>query len=367
MRNQWTKSTAAAIVLAVTVGVLWIFGRSATPSYALEHTLQVNRAVRTVHARNVSPPAAEPQDMWLEYDDQGEVLRLRVEEGTGETFRIMVWAKGELRWFSPSKRQFIVLHEPDVKQELLRARDAWDPRFAVESIHRLERQGEVKVRVQEPKGAAEPVTLEATETQRPEQSPLGRRAVRYVLLIDPQTKLVTQRDRYELVEGSYRLEDRRRYLEYDVPVDPGKFVLEPPEDVEVKDRTLGIGMAQGKMTDAEAAAAVLRQYLEALIAQDYATAGRLYNGKPAEELKQRVEEQLKIRYLRVVSIGKPNPLPASGPRVFQVPFAFEVEKDGVKEIAGPPVKSGAGPKTQRKATVRPVVGQPDRWVIQGGI
>lgn len=368
MRNQWTKLAAAAAIILVVTGVaLWVFGRSAVPSYALEHTLKVNQAVRTVHVQNVSPPAAEPQDMWLEYDDQGEVFRMRVEEGTGKTFRIMVWAKGELRWFSPAKNEFLVMHEPDVKQELLRARDAWDPKFAVESIHRQERQGEVKIRVEQPKAANEPIILEATETKRSKESPLGRHSVRYVFLIDPQTKLVTQRDRYELAEGSYRLQDRRRYLEYDVRIDPGKFLLEPPKNVEPENRILGIGMAQGKMSDAEAAAAVLRNYLEALIAKDYATAGRLYNGRPAEELRRRVEEQLKIRYLRVVSIGEAEPVPASGPRVFRVPFAFEFEKDGIKEIAGPPVKSGPGPTTQRKATVRPVVGQPDRWVIEGGI
>ena len=121
------------------------------------------------------------------------------------------------------------------------------------------------------------------------------------------------------------------------------------------------------MTDAEAAAAVLRQYLEALIAKDYATAGRLYNGKPADELRQWVEEQLQIRYLRVVSIGEPEPKRELGPRVFQVPFAVELEKDGAKEIAGPPVKSGPGPATQRKVTIRPVVGKPDRWVIGGDL
>jgi hypothetical protein len=367
MRNQWTKSAAAASILVVAGAALWLFGRSASPSYALEQTLEASRAIRTVHARNVSPPAAEPQDMWLEYDDNGEVHRLRVEEGTEKTFRIMVWSKGELRWFSPVKNEFLVLHEPEATRELLNAREAWDPRFAMESIRRREQQKEVEIRVQEPKKAGEPITLEATELKLAPGLPPEAKPVRYVFLIDPETSLVTERDRYEWAEGSYRLEERRRYLEYDTPIDAKQFVLEPPQNVEPEDRTVGIGLPQGNLPDAEAAAAVVRKYLEALIAKDYATAGRLYNGRPAEELKQRVEEQLKIRYLRVVSIGQPEPVPASGPRVFQVPFAFEFEKDGAKQIAGPPVESGPGPRTHRKAAVRPVVGQPDRWVITGGI
>jgi len=367
MQNNWTKSAAAATILAVAGVTLVILARSATPSYALEQTLKANQAVRTVHARNVSPPAAEPQDMWLEYDDRGGVLRLRLEEGVGKTFRIMVWAKGELRWFSPSKNEFIVMHAADVQQELRSAMELWDPKFALESIHRLEQQGAVKIQVKMPKADGEPITVEATETKRPEELPVGGYPLRYVFLVDPKSKVVIQRDTYRLVKGSYGLHDRRRYLEYYAPIDPGKFVLEPPKAVKLEDRTQGIGMAQDKMTDAEAAAAVLRQYLEALITKDYATAGRLYNGKPADELRQRIEEQLKVRYLRVVAIGKAEPKPEGGPRVFQVPFAVELEKDGVKEIAGPPVKSGAGPRTQRKVTVRPVVGKPDRWVIEGGI
>ncbi len=201
----------------------------------------------------------------------------------------------------------------------------------------------------------------------PPQSPPGAKGVRYTLTIDAKTKLVTRRDRYEFVNGAYQLQERRQYLEYDVPIDSARFTLEVPKDVERLDRTEGSGMAQGRLSDEAAAAAVVRQYLEALIAKDYDTAGKLYNGKPAEELKRRVEEELKIRYLRVVSIGKAEPYPASGPRVFQVPFAYEFEKDGVKEITGPPVKSGSGPSTQRKAKARPVAGQSDRWVITGGI
>jgi len=367
MRNYWTKSAAAAAVLAVVGVAVLIFGRPAAPLYALEHTLAANQAIRTVHVQNLAPPAAEPQDTWLQYDDRGEVLRLRVEEGKDKTFRIMVWAKAELRWFSPAKNQFIVMHDSDVQEELRRARELWDPKFAVESIHWLKEQGAVKIEVQEPKAAGEPIRLEATDTKRPEDLPPGAHPVRYVLLVDANTKLVSQRERHRLVDGSYKLKERRRYLQYDAPIDPAKFVLEPPKDVKLEDRTRAIGLPQEKMTDAEAAAAVVRQYLEALVAKDYATAGKLYNGKPADELRRRVEEQLKVRYLRVVSVGTPEPKPDAGPRVFHVPFAFEVEKDGTKEVVGPPLKSGPGPQTQRKARVRPVVGKPDRWVIDGGI
>ena len=51
--------------------------------------------------------------------------------------------------------------------------ELWDPKFAVESIHRREQQGAVKIQVKEPKADGEPIMLEATEAKRPEELPAG--------------------------------------------------------------------------------------------------------------------------------------------------------------------------------------------------
>ncbi|MHC4398404.1 MAG: hypothetical protein ACYTG0_01855 [Planctomycetota bacterium] len=367
MKSPWTQSAAVATIAVVAVLALTFILPTSTPTYALEQTIEANRAVRTVHVRNESPPAPEPQDSWLEFDDAGRVYRLRVEEGLEASFRIMVWADGELRWFSPAKKEMVILHETTgIEQEMQANRELWDPKLAAESIHKLEAQGKVEVETEYPQATGRPITLTATDTTPLDELPEGGYRERYVLSVDPHTKLVTQRETYRLIDGAYELQRRQRYFDYNEPIDPNTFVLEVPEGVKLDDRTQGIGMPQGNMTDGEAARAVVRRYLEALVANDYEAAGKLYNGKPADELRNRAK-RLKTVVVRVVSTGAAEPQPELGSRVFRVPFAYEFEKDGAKHVAGPADPSGTGRKEPMKAMVRPVPGKPDRWVVVGGI
>ncbi len=185
--------------------------------------------------------------------------------------------------------------------------------------------------------------------------------LRYVLLIDPVTKLVEQSESYKLIDGRYVLRTRRKFLEYNDSIDPTIFDLEPPEGAEILDLTHDIGLPQGNLSDAEVASEVVRQYLEAKIYEDYEKASKLYNRMTVDKLRKRGE---RIKVVRVVFIGEPKLQVDRGPRVYWVPFAYEIETpDGKRKIAGPPVESGR----YREAEVRPVVGQPDHWVIAGGI
>ena len=158
-------------------------------------------------------------------------------------------------------------------------------------------------------------------------------------------------------------------MDYNVPIPDEQFVLEPPAGADVEDQTRGVGLSQGDLTEEEIAMEVVRQYLEALIARDYEKAGRLYNGRPAAELRQRKEEVLKIRYIRVVYVHKPERDERGGYPLYRVPFAVEIEgEDGSRVVVGAPVKSGPeGAKPQMKAMVQPVPGHPDTWTIVGGI
>lgn len=127
-----------------------------------------------------------------------------------------------------------------------------------------------------------------------------------------------------------------------------------PDDVmQIDQVTQKIGLEQGELSDEEIAVEVVRQFYEALIAEDYAKAGRLLEGVPAA----RIEEMFKdLKIVRIISIGEPKPHPT--PRVggFMVPCKLEIEKDGIRSIYEP---YGPG--------VRPVYGQPNRWDIHGGV
>ncbi len=153
------------------------------------------------------------------------------------------------------------------------------------------------------------------------------------------------------------------------------FVLEAPEAVDMEDRTVGIGMLQGEMTDTEAAKEVVRQYIQALVSKDYEKAGKLYNGIPEHEVRER-QQRLNLKYVRIIGVGEPVAKTGRGKRNYGVPFAFLIElPDGRLEISGPwggktwseEAETNLDIQSGRQAMVRPVIGQPDRWVITGGI
>jgi len=376
MKSKITKlATAAVIILAVVVSITFL-NKSVTPTYGFEQTIEAYRGLRYIHVKNLSPPAHGPQGTWLEFDETGELIRMRVEEGVDDAFRIMVWANDTIKWWSPPKNKFVILHETDgIRAEIRRSREVVDPRYAVQSLYDLALEGKMDIEIEQPISEGEPIRLTATDTTPLEDLPPKTYRVRYILLIDPETKLARQREKYFLRDGRYELKSSQLYLEYNEPIDPEMFDLEQPEEVELEDLTKGIGMPQGDMSDSEAAAEVVRQYIEALIAKDYEKASKLYNGRPADELGERVEK-LKIKYLRFIAVGEPVPKPERGPRAFGVPFAHIIETaDGRREISGPwgglewsaENEANLDLTKHRQAMVRPVVGQPDRWVIIGGI
>ena len=91
-----------------------------------------------------------------------------------------------------------------------------------------------------------------------------------------------------------------------------------------------------------------------MISKDYAEAGRLYQGIPAEKMREVYGEG--GSFIRIVSIGEPRPEPKYGK--LRVPCTVEFEKDG--EITQWPTYSEG-------LLVGPVNNQPDRWTIFGGI
>jgi hypothetical protein len=120
----------------------------------------------------------------------------------------------------------------------------------------------------------------------------------------------------------------------------------------VDQTTQEIGLAKGDMTDNQVAVAVVRQFFEAIGAKDYAKAGRLYEGIPAEKVKQILGQADRVQ---IVSLGEPTPHARPETQFLCVPFEVELDTGGAKSI-----KKGT-------AYVRPVYNQPDRWAIDGGI
>jgi hypothetical protein len=149
------------------------------------------------------------------------------------------------------------------------------------------------------------------------------------------------------------LTDTIELLSYNQAIPPATFVLNVPADVTRVDwTTQEVGLPRGERTDGEIAVEVARKFFEALIAKDYGRAGSIYSGLPASTME---EVFGKIEFLRIVAIGEPTPHPDVRTRFLQVPCEVEFRVDGQTDIK------------KFMPNIRAVDGQPDRWLIGGGI
>ena len=84
---------------------------------------------------------------------------------------------------------------------------------------------------------------------------------------------------------------------------------------------------QSRYYDDEIAVEVVRQFFQALIAEDYTKAGRLFGEGiiPADKMQQMFGH---TKFLRIVSIGSAGPNPNPATKGLVVPCTVEIEKDG---------------------------------------
>jgi hypothetical protein len=157
-------------------------------------------------------------------------------------------------------------------------------------------------------------------------------------------------------EGDYKYQGTMEFFDYNQQIDPAIFNLEKelPSDVTKVDQVSHeVGLAQGNLSNDDVVVEVAKQFFEALIAKDYARAGKLLEGMPADKMEETFG---RIKFLRIVSIGKPVPHPNPATKGVVVPCVVEIEVDG----------KIAEQKFDRLG-VRQVYNQPGRWTIFGGI
>lgn len=348
MKNHYAKfATAAAVIIVVGLISVMIADPSATSVYAVEQTIEANHSVRSIHWKHFMAWTDLPMELWAEFDESGQLLRFRLEEPRyhpteGDGRKAVVWCdnRGEC-WFK-DKGLHIIIRDVESASLVRKGMEEMDPRLLVEHLQAQEAEGKVQIKIQASSEEAGAIVLTATylpASDSPEK--------RLVLLVDGDTKLVKRIERYELVENDYEFQSREEILAYNEPMGADTFVLNVPEDVKRIDQTTReIGLVQGDLSDEEIAVRVVREALEALIAEDYAKAGNLFGGLPADAAKQRFG---KVKFLRVISIGTPTSEPQK--RGLLVPYEVEIERDGQTEVIE---------KTARAGHVR---GQPDRWEV----
>lgn len=351
MNNKITKFAAAAIVL-VAIGISFtLMGKTAAPAYAIEQTIQASHTVRYLHSKNFVGPHDDPMEFWVEFDVRGQLKNMRfnkpawMDPDDGET--IIVWKDNKMQLYSKRKNFLITMKDKEMAAQMLKQVEQLDPKLAVERLKAKQEQGKVEVEIVEPSNKSEPIVVTATSIQE-DDAPFQR----MTLFVNQATRLVNSVELYKLQDGEYQKVITIEYYDYNQPIASEMFTLDdvPDDAMRIDETTQEVGLLQGDLTNNEIAVEVVRRFLEALIEEDYAEAGRMFSGTPAERIERTYG---KTRFIRIVSIGEPTKVLRM--KALKVPCKIEIEKEGQISIWEP-----------EHSYVRQVHGQPERWEIIGG-
>jgi len=338
---------AAAALTALAAGLIVYVSVVSSPrsAYAMEQTAQANDEIKTCHVR-CGPTEGSIGEAWIELSSDGTPLRARMDfPKTEDGAKVVILTKDKAEVWFKDKHGHLFVTEEGALARVKEMQKQFDPKLAFEQLQAMKASGKVEVATQEPAKTGEPITLTVTSKDNPNQ--------RAVFTVNSSTKLVERMTKYRQHDGQWEQVGFIEYLDYNKEIDPEVFHLDLPKDVVTIDQiNQTIGLEQGSLTKDEIAAKVAKEFFEALIAEDYAKAGLLLEGMPAEKMKEMFG---RAKFQRIVEIGKPIAGVHPDPTAFQVPIKVEWEGS-----------AGKGVK-QFKPYVRPVYGHPDRWGICGGI
>ncbi len=317
MKNPITKLAAAAVILIAVAISVTILDKSVTPAYAIEQTIEANRGLWFIHLKCEPSTKGHVDEIWVQFDDNRQLTHLRMNFPDKE----VVWYEGKAEVWFKAKKHIAVLREKDMLARLRMSYESFDPKRIVEELYQAQGSENVQIEIQESSAEGAPITITMTKKGSPD--------VRAVFKVDPETKLLQQEERYKLEDGEYKFLGRTRYLDNNNPADSEIFVLKPPADVIRFDQTAhDIGLAKGDMSDEESAVKLVRQFVEAAIAQDYPKASKLLAYVPAGWVEEQPYQQQQV--VRLISLGKPELNAKTGS--LSVPCQVEVEKDGQTSV-----------------------------------
>jgi hypothetical protein len=377
MNNKTRKYAVAAAVLAAIVLSITIFDNTSQEVYAFEETIQASHSIRYIHTKHFWPPHEEPMEAWIEFDatGAGKYFRIHMPEWTdpwghdGE--KTIVWKDKKAHLWLKKKNFYAIMQDNEIADMVFKSAEQFDPKTALAGLQLLNSQGKVDLDIEQPEDKASPIIVTATFLEEAtEQTPMTdtERAMKklynmwkgseneiykLVLVVDQATTLVTSIKSYEQRQGEDHCVNILEFYDYNQPIAAEMFVLEDelPADVMRVDQTAqDVGLAQGQLTDDEVCIELIRQFLQALIDKDYAKAGKMWGGVPAERMEKAYGQ---IRFIRIISIDKPVPTPEMAG--LYVPCTIEIEEKGIISQWHP-----------KHSYVRQVHGQPERWEITGG-
>jgi len=348
MNRQILKIAAALVVATTVMGVIGILQNGGQTTYAFEQTVTAMRGKRSFHIQTFyDSPTWLKDEYWAEFDENGQVIRLRQKEWLGRKY-----PEVEVIWENQIKYQYELddkRGEPGIllisnKKHHVDEEDVeeFDPEMMIEEINRKIEDGLATVKVDDSQTQDGNLIVEVMTTDDP---------YRRVMLVDPQSKFVLRWELYDKQddEGNWIYNKGIKVLEYNEPLDPNIFHVNFPANTIIIDQTAGaVGTAKGDLSDKEVAYETVRQGLEAWAVDDYETAGLLFGGAPKEFFTAREYD----KPLDEITIGEPEwcPLEPNRPR-YRIICSYVAEREGERK------------KIRISYCVTTVAGQPGRWFI----
>ena len=386
MKTRITKlATAAAIILIAVLGITFL-DKSTSPAYAIEQTIQASHSIRYIHTKSFWPPHEEPMEAWIEFDATGTGRNFRIQMPAwtdpwgNDGDKVIVWKDNKAHIWLKKKNFYGVMKDNEIADMVFKSTEQFDPKTTLIGLQLLESQGKVELDIELPEDKASPIIVTATilekvteeksmtNTER-EMTKLSNmwkgsenEISKLVLFIDQATKLVTSIEFYEQRQDQDHCAHILEYYDYNQPIAAEMFVLEdeiPADAMRVDQTTQDIGLAQEEFTDDQVGVELIRQFLQALIDQDYAKAGKMWGGVPAERMEKSYGQ---IRFIKIISIDQPVPCGESGRcgddhycTGIHVNCEVQIEENGKTSIWKPSC-----------VAIRQVHGQPNRWQIISG-
>lgn len=346
--TRWTAATVAALALATSILVL---DKTAPKAFGLDQVIEASKGIRFLHVKMHPANDQAPIEFWIASDESGHVAKIRnYQPMTEDGAKLITWTPERTEVWFQTKHGFLTLHDDKLVKGMQDLLEQNQPRQAVEKLKEEQKAGKVTLETQQPDDKGQPIKITMVGKNMP--------AFKRVYLIDQKTDLITSIETYRAKDGKDVLLTRMEFLDYNVPIDDKMFSLRDqlPADVTIADQTTQvIGVAQGSLTDEQAAAQTAREFFQALMNKDYKKAGLVMGGELEKYMKAEYE---KMNVTAIISVGPALLQTNWVKRGYMVPCQVEITRpDGQKTTwkTAPYVRPGDDRD------------HPDRWNITGGV
>ena len=234
-----TKLSIVAVVIVAICALIPMLDNGVKSAYAIDQTIAAIQTIRTLHMRVTGYGGEEGEEdeidnfqyleSWIKCDETGRLTNFRVNLHKNdlnediEYLACSVWNNGVVKAWIPSENQ-VIIYRDEEDEEIDELLEVIDPNRMQQRL-RDASQNKEQYDMTIDDSAHDMILVEVVDHND---------NARLELLVDPETKLVTQIDAYDLDKQGDEPSTRIEFLAYNQSIDPQLFELnEIPDDARV--------------------------------------------------------------------------------------------------------------------------------------